>query len=107
MKRPDPGFEKKVLRDVVRQLEDADNTAIKQRRVRRAVVGAGSLTVLAALLLAIDARLDSLIIAGIAALGGVGIGFGVFMDFTIEQWPVTRKYIDLDRVRERLKELGD
>ena len=105
MKQPDPQFERKVLRDVVRQMEDVDETARTQARTRRVMVTAGSVILTLALLLAIDARLDSLIIAIVAALGGIAIGFGVCLDFTIQQWPVTRKYIDMERVRKRLEEL--
>jgi hypothetical protein len=58
-----------------------------------------------AFLLGINAAAHPFIVAMVAAAGGVAVGFGLFLNFVHKQWPVTRQYFDLDRVRKRLDEL--
>ena len=105
MKDPDPAFEKKVLLEVVEQMRDVDATARKQATLRRAVLSLGSAGLVAAFFLTINGLAHGAVVAFIAGFAGCAIGFGLFLEFAHKQWPVTRKYIDMDSVRKRLDEL--
>lgn len=105
MKDPDPAFEKKVLLEVVEQMKDTDATARKQAKLRRAMLSLGSAGLVAAFFLALNNLAHPVVVAFVAGFAGCGIGFGLYLEFAQRQWPVTRKYIDINSVRKRLDEL--
>ena len=105
MKNPDPVFEKKVLLEVVGQMENPDETMRKQLRLKRVILGIGSAGLVAAFFLAINELASNMLITVIAALGGCATGFGLFLESAQKQWPVTARYIDMQSVRKRLDEL--
>lgn len=105
MMNPDPLFEKKVLLDVVEQMENPQATLRKQLRFKRVILGIGSMCLVSAFFLALNDLAGSLVISVIAALGGCAAGFGVFLETVQKQWPVTARYIDMQGVRKRLGEL--
>ena len=105
MSEIDPAFEKKILKQVVEQMEDAETTMKKQIRVKKAMLGLGSLGMIIVFILAMHDLLDALSIALISAVSGIFIGYGLLLDFLQKQWPVTRTHINMQSVRERLNEL--
>jgi len=107
MKRPDPEFEKRVLSDVIKQMADPEITDRDQRGMRKVVLGIGSTLLFVAILLAINDLAHVFFICILSTAGGAAIGMGAFVEWSHRQWPVTRDYIDMERVRKRLEELGD
>lgn len=105
MKKPDPEFEKKILRDVVEQMRDTDATERKQSTLRRVIFGLGYAGLLIAFFVAINSLVPAFTSAFIAAVSGSAIGFALFLRFASKQWPITRQHIDMDSVRRRLDEL--
>ena len=105
MREPDPAFEKKVLLEVVEQMKDIDATARKQATLRRAVLSLGSAGLVVAFFLAINNLVHPVIVAFVAGFSGCAVGFGLYLEFAPKQWPVTRKYIDMNSIRKRLDEL--
>jgi len=101
----DPQYEKKLLRDVVEQLKNPDETAKKGRRLQRTIALLGNLGLLAAFVLALTESLPSFASALLAGASGCAIGFAIFLQSAHRQWPVTRKHIDIASVRRRLEEL--
>lgn len=106
MSDPDPKYERKVLLDVVEQMEDPDKTTRRQRVVLRAISAIGYLGVLVAFILAQEETVHPFASAFLAASSGCALGFAVFLRFAQKQWPVTRKHIDMESVKKRLDELA-
>lgn len=105
MKDPDPASEKKLLLEIVEQMKDPDATARRQATLRRAVLSLGSAGLVVAFFLAINNLAHAVVVAFVAGFAGCAIGFGIYLEFAQKQWPVTRKFIDMDAVRKRLDEL--
>ena len=101
----DPAFERKILRDVIEQTSNPEETERKQRNLRRMVYGVGYAGLLVAFFLGLNGVGSPFSAVLIAAFSGIAIGFVLFLQFAQRQWPVTRQYIDLDRIRKRLEEL--
>lgn len=105
MTDPAAAFEKKVLLDVVDQMKDVEATARKQATLKGAILSLGSAGLVVAFFLVINRILHPIAVIFIAGFAGCAIGFGLYLEFAGKQWPVTRKFIDMDRVRKRLDEL--
>ena len=105
LKDPDPRLEKKVLLDVVDQMEDFEKTQRKQATLKRVIIGVGTTGLLIAFFLAINGLAHPVLATVVAGIGGSAVGFGLFLDIVHKQWPVTRKYIDMERVRKRIDEI--
>lgn len=97
--------EKKILRDLVEQLGDPGETMRKQAVMRRLLFGLGYGGLLAGFVLAMGSLLHPFAIAVICAVSGAALGFGVFLRFAKDQWPITKRHVDLDSVKRRLAEL--
>lgn len=105
MDQPDPALERKILQDLVDQMEDPQATLRKQGVLRRALLSASAVGATAVFLLALNDLTHPLVTALAAALLGTLAGFAVFLEFARKQWPVTTRYIDMESVRRRLAEL--
>lgn len=105
MKAPDTQYERKLLLDVVEQMENPDETLRKQLVMRRVIYGVGSTGLLVVFMLAMNDILDPFLAAFGAAMAGAFIGFALMLDFLRKQWPVTRQHINLESVKNRLREL--
>lgn len=105
MNKPDPAFEKKVLLDVVEQMKDPEATLRREVARRKTILAAGGAGVVIAFFLAINSLVHPFFVALVAAAAGCVAGFAIFLEFAQKQWPITRKYVDLDGVRRRLEEL--
>jgi hypothetical protein len=105
MSEPDRAFEQKVLLDVVQQMNDPEATMRKEAGRRKAILGVGTAGVVVAFFLALNGLVHSFVVALVAATAGCVLGFAIFLEFAQRQWPVTRKFIDMDGVRRRLEEL--
>ena len=55
--------------------------------------------------LAINNLAHPVVVAFVASFAGCSVGFGLYLAFAQKQWPVTRKYIDMNSVQKRLNEL--
>jgi len=106
MSELDPRYERKVLLEVVKQMKDPEETARKQNSMRRVILTLGSIGLLAAFMMALNEATHPFVSAFMAAAAGCAIGLATFLQFVQKQWPITRKYIDMDGVRQRLNELG-
>jgi hypothetical protein len=105
MTEPDPIFEKKVLLDVVKQMQDVEATERQQATMKKAALGLGSAGLTVAFIIAFHPLGHPVAVAAVAGMAGAVAGFGLFLDFSHRQWPITRRYIDMDSVRARLAEL--
>lgn len=106
MKPIDPKSEKKILKDVVRQMADFAATERKQARLQRVILASGAIALTIAFFLAINEIVHPFIVAVIAAMAGTLIGFSLLFEMVLKQWPVTRQHVDMESVRRRLDELG-
>lgn len=107
MKSPAEEDERRLLRDVVEQLRDPEETLRKQARIRRLIFGLGDCGLLFAFIFAINDVLHPFAIAFLAAVSGFAIGWGLFLNFARKQWLITRKHINLESIKVRLKEIED
>jgi hypothetical protein len=105
MKAPDTQYERKLLLDVVEQMENPDETLRKQLVMRRVIYGVGSIGLLVVFMFAMNDILDPFLAAFGAAMAGAFIGFALMLDFLRKQWPVTRQHVNLESVKNRLREL--
>jgi len=105
MNDPDPVYEKKVLLDIVEQMDDPELTGRKQTALRRIILGIGWIGSVVAFFLGINKLADSIVVAFVASISGAAIGFGLYLRFAQKQWPITTKHVDMDSVRNRLNEL--
>lgn len=102
MSEPKPAFEKKVLRDVIEQYTDVEETNRKQTRLRKVIFGIASSGLIVAFYLAINEITHPVAVAFIAGMAGSALGFGLFLDYAQNQWPVMRDHVDLNSVKKRL-----
>ena len=107
MNNPDPRYEKRILLDVVDQMRDPESTLRKESKLRRVILGVGSAGLLIAFFLAFNDLAHPFVSAFLAGAAGCLAGLGLFLEFAQKQWPITRKHIDMESVRARLKELED
>lgn len=100
-----PDQERKLLQDLLRDLQDPPASLRKQRRLNLAL----RLAALALLLLAIlqgftrDPSALLMLIPGV--IGGVLTGIAVLQDQMLQQWPATAPHVDQASVQRRLDEL--
>ena len=102
MNEPKPEFEKKVLRDVIEQYTDVEETSRKQTRLRKVIFGVASAGFIVAFFLAINEITHPVVVAFIAGMAGSSLGFGLFLDYAQKQWPVMKDHIDMNSVKKRL-----
>lgn len=98
--------ERKALLEIVEQMENPAATIKKQKFLQRVVFGIGYLGLLAGFILAWHRVVNPVASSLVVAFAGAAIGLGVFLKWSGSMWPVTVKYIDLERVRQRLDELN-
>ena len=94
-------FRQKMVRGLVRALDDEASHLRRYSRIATACSGAGALIFSLALFAAWNvggAATLWLVLAG--AAGGVFLGLAVFFHSAVEQWPVNREVLDVDAVRE-------
>jgi len=101
----DPEYERKVLRDVQKQLENPEETARQQAKLRKLIHGIGSAGIFIAFLMAFGGYGHPILMVFIGAFSGSLVGWGLFVGFAARQWPVTQTHIDADSIRTRLNEL--
>ena len=97
--------ERKALREIVGQLENPDETLEKQKRMQRVILGIGYVGLLIGFILAWHQTVSPVSSSLIIAISGAAVGLGVFLRWLGKMWPYTARYVDLDRVRQRLEEL--
>ncbi len=94
-------FRARMVRGLVRALDDEASHLRRYRRIATACTVAGALIFSLALFAAWGST-------GAAALwfvlggtvGGVLLGLAVFFQSSCEQWPVNREFLDVDAIRE-------
>lgn len=106
MNNIDPEYEKKILLDVVTQMEDVELTSRKQATLRRTILGLGTTGLTVAFILAINEAAHPFGISILAFMSGFSMGFGLLLEFLQKQWPITRQHINMESVKKRLGELG-
>ncbi len=94
-------FRARMVRGLVRALDDEASHLRRYRRIATACTVAGALVFSLALFAAwgeMGAAAFWLVVAG--AVGGVLLGLAVFFQSSVEQWPVNREFLDVDSIRE-------
>ena len=97
--------EKKALREIIEQIENPGETLQKQKKLQRIVFGAGYTGLLIGFIIAWHEMTGPVISSLIIAFSGAAIGMGVFLKWSAGMWPVTAKYVDIERVKQRLEQL--
>jgi len=97
--------ERKALREIVEQLENPAKTLQKQKLLQRTVLGIGYVGLLVGFILTWHQMVNPVASSLVVAISGAAVGMGVFMKWSGSMWPITVKYIDLERVKKRLEEL--
>ena len=97
--------ERKALREIIAQLEDPAKALRKQKLLQRTVLGIGYIGLLIGFILAWHQMVSPVAASLIVAFSGAAVGMGVFMKWSESMWPVTVKYVDLERIKQRLDEL--
>lgn len=105
MKDSEIEFEIKILNNVVEQMSDPEETERKQKLMRRVIYGLGYLGLLVAFILSMNDVTHPFTAAFLAGVSGSVIGFALFLQFAQKQWPITRKYINMESIKKRLEEL--
>jgi len=105
MEKSNPEYEKKVLRDVLEQVKNPDDTMQPQIKIRKVIFGLSYTGLIISFFLALNELSHPFISAFIAAVAGLGIGIGILLKFIHNQWPITKRHIDLESVEKRLNEL--
>ena len=106
METPKAEYEKKILTDVLEQAKNSDTTMRSQINIRRVIFGISYRGLIISFFLSLNELSHPFTSAFIAAVAGVGIGFGILLKFIHKQWPITKRHIDLESVENRLNELG-
>ena len=91
----------KMVRGLVRALDDEESHVRRYRRIGTACSFLGALVFILALFAAwggSDGADVWLVVAGL--VGGLLIGLALFFISSVEQWPVTREFLNVDAVRE-------
>ena len=94
-------FREKMVRGLVRALEDEQSHLRRYRRIANACSLVGSVVFALSLLAAWNATDTArawFVVAG--AVGGLLLGLAVFFHSAVEQWPVNREFLDVDALRE-------
>ena len=105
METPKADYEKKVLRDVLEQVKKPDDTMRSQVKIRKVIFGVSYTALIISFFLSLNELSHSFTSAFLAAVAGVGIGFGILLKFIHKQWPITKRHIDLESVENHLNEL--
>ena len=105
METPKPEYEKKILRDVLEQVKNPDDTMGPQIKIRKVIFGMSYTALIISFFLAQNELSHPFTSAFLAAIAGLGIGIGVLLKFIHKQWPITKRHIDLESVEKRLNEL--
>jgi hypothetical protein len=105
MKKMNPEFERKVLLDVVKQIQNPDETMKKQTGIRKMLKAVGTAGFIIAVFVALEDLTFDMVPTFIAALSGCSIGIAFLLDLMQKQWPVTVDHVDMHSVQTRLQEL--
>ena len=97
--------ELKILRELVQQLQDPAEAERKHKRLRHILLSVGYTGLVIGFLLIWHSIIHVVISSLIVAMAGAAVGMGVFLGWLIKQWPITSRYVDMDRVKQRLTEL--
>ena len=94
-------YRAKMLRGFVRALDNEELHVRRYRRIGKACSVFGSAVFAMALFAALRASTTAdvwFVISGVVA--GLLIGLALFFNSSIEQWPVTREFLNVDAIRE-------
>jgi len=87
-----------MLRGLVRALDNEESHVRRYSLIGKACGAVGGLVFALSLLAASDAAGVWLVVSGAAA--GILMGLAVFFISSVEQWPVTREFLNVDEIRE-------
>ena len=97
--------ELRALRDLVEQLENSSETERKQHLIRRIFLSAGYAGLVIGFIFAWHNVVHVVLASVLIALAGASVGIGVFLSWSIKQWPLTIRFVDLERLKRRIREL--
>lgn len=99
-------FRAKMVRGLARALEDEESHLRKYRRLGQVCGVLGAMVFSWSLFAAwggSDTASQWFVVLG--AVGGLLMGLALFFNSSVEQWPVTREFLDTDAVREAARRL--
>ena len=88
----------KMLRGLVRALDNEESHVRRYSLIGKACGALGGLVFALSFLAANDAADVWLVVSGVAA--SILMGLAVFYISSVEQWPVTREFLNVDEIRE-------
>lgn len=90
-----------MLRGLVRALDNEESHVRRYSRIGQACAVLGGLVFVLALFAALRASDTAdgwFVVSG--AVAGLLIGLAIFFNSSVEQWPVTREFLNVDAIRE-------
>ena len=97
----DAKFRAKVLRGLARALADERSHLLKYGRWGTWTAFAGSVLVVVALLFAFDRHgFSAILFVALGAVGGILMGLSIYFSSAVKQWPVVRRFLDVQAVKE-------
>lgn len=99
-------FERRFLRELARLVDDEEGTLRRYRLITwgLAIVGGIFLAVSIFTVAAAGSRLFWLVV--LAALGGFVCGLGIMYSSAVQQWPILRRYINEQLIRDDAEQPG-
>ncbi len=97
-------YEKKVLRNLTESIENPDKKDSQIKKVCWGITIVSWCLLLAAYLLAFRDQNPTLI-AVLASFAGIAYGRTMFMDNSLKNWRVVRKFVDYERVKKELSKM--
>jgi hypothetical protein len=99
-------FERRLLRDLVRTFDNEPARMALIRRLAWTLLTVGAIA-MAVGLWAMDATgSNAFWLTVLAIVGGYVAGVSNFFFTSIRQWPIVRRYLDVERIRADYKSLG-
>ena len=99
-------LERRLLRDLVRMFDNEPARMALIRRLAWAFLMVGAIAMTVGLWAANGARPDAFWPTVLAIFGGYAAGLSNFFFTSIRQWPIVRRYLDVERIRADYKSLG-
>lgn len=100
-------YREKMLRGLVRALDDEASHVRRYGLIGKACTFLGSVVLVLAVFAALNAGEGAqvwFVVSG--AVAGLLLGLAVFFNSSVEQWPVTREFLDVDAIRQAARRHG-
>ena len=99
-------FERRLLRDLLRMLDEGPKRLALVQRLAWTLLTAGVFVMAVSLWSLAATDSDTFWLTALAIAGGYIAGLSNFFFASLRQWPIVRRYLDVERIRADHKALG-